>query len=166
MAKWCHLKNWMTLKVLSTKWCAFLSHRYFAQNKATWLSCSTKFHKVQLTHLPWTKWLTFRRRYFQEHFNEWKVLDFDNNFTEVCSWWSNWQYSSIGLDNGLAPNGRQATNDDPIHWRIYAALGGNRLNSSQPCHRWSIEVMNGSLFSKRQCVLKPEHSYNLITLNE
>ena len=32
-----------------------------------------------------------------------------------------------GLDNGLAPNRRQAviwTNADPIHWRIYAALGG------------------------------------------
>ena len=35
-------------------------------------------------------------------------------FIEVCSWGSNWQYSSIGLDNGLAPSRRQAiiwTND-------------------------------------------------------
>ena len=33
---------------------------------------------------------------------------------------------SIGLDNGSAPNRRQAiiwTNADPIQWRIYAALG-------------------------------------------
>ena len=37
----------------------------------------------------------------------------------------------IGLDNGLAPNRRQAiiwTNADMIHWRIYAALGGDELN--------------------------------------
>ena len=42
----------------------------------------------------------------------------------------NWQYPSIGLDNGLAPNRWQAiiwANADPIHWRIYAALGGDEL---------------------------------------
>ena len=36
----------------------------------------------------------------------------------------------IGLDNGLARNNWQAiiwTNADPIHWRIYAALGGDEL---------------------------------------
>ena len=46
--------------------------------------------------------------------------------TEVCSRGSNWQ-PSIGLDNGLALNRRQAmiwTNADSIHWRIYKALGG------------------------------------------
>ena len=67
---------------------------------------------------------------FRLHFHEWKVLNFDQNFTEVCSWWSNWQYPSIDLDNGLAPNRRQAiiwTNADPIQWRIYAALGGDEL---------------------------------------
>ena len=31
---------------------------------------------VLLTHLPWTKWSPFRRRYFQVHFREWKVLYF------------------------------------------------------------------------------------------
>ena len=34
-------------------------------------------HFVQsnmLTHLPWTKWPPFRRRHFQMHFCEWKVL--------------------------------------------------------------------------------------------
>ena len=43
---------------------------------------------------------------------------------------SNWQWPNIGLDIGLAPNRRQAitwTNTDPIHWRIYAALGGDEL---------------------------------------
>ena len=42
------------------------------------------------------------------------------------------QQTSIGSGNGLAPNRRQAiiwTNDDPVHWRIYAALGEDGLNS-------------------------------------
>ena len=41
-------------------------------------------------------------------------MNFDYNFTEVGSQGSNWQYSIIGLDNGLAPTRRQAiiwTND-------------------------------------------------------
>ena len=77
-----------------------------------------------------TKWLQFRRRYIQMHFREWKVLYFDQNFTEVCSSRSNWQYISLGLGNGLVPNRRQAiiwTNADQIHWPIYAALGGDEL---------------------------------------
>ena len=40
---------------------------------------------------------------------------------------------AFGLDNGLAPNRRQAiiwTNADQIHWHIYAALGGNGLTLS------------------------------------
>ena len=39
-------------------------------------------------------------------------------------------YSNIGSNNGLAPTRRQAiiwTNADPIHWYIYAALGGDEL---------------------------------------
>ena len=38
--------------------------------------------------------------------------------------------NNIGLDNGLAPNRRQAiiwTNADPIKWHIYAALGWDEL---------------------------------------
>ena len=37
---------------------------------------------------------------------------------------------SIGLDNGFALNRRQAiiwTNADPVHWHVYAALGGDEL---------------------------------------
>ena len=53
---------------------------------------------------------------------------FDSNFTEVCSYVSNWQYPSSGWDNVLAPNRRQAiisTNDGLVCWRIYASLGPN-----------------------------------------
>ena len=59
------------------------------------------------------------------------VFSFDYYFTECCSYGSNWQLHRIGLDNGLAPNRRQAiiwTNADPILWRIYAALGGDELS--------------------------------------
>ena len=45
---------------------------------------------------------------------------------------------SIGLDNGLALNKQQAiiwTNADLIHWRIYAALGGDELKEfATVCH--------------------------------
>ena len=48
---------------------------------------------------------------------------------------SNQQYSSIGSENGLAPIRRQdiiCTNAPPVHWRIYAALGGDEWNLN--CH--------------------------------
>ena len=61
------------------------------------------------------------------HFREWKVLYYDQIFTEVCSHESNKQQSSVGLNNGLAPNRRLAiiwTNAGPIQWSICVALGG------------------------------------------
>ena len=75
---------------------------------------------------------TISQMNFQIHFLEWKLLYFNSNFTEVCSQKSNWQYASIGSDNGMAPNRRQAIiwdNAVPIHWRIYAALGGEELTA-------------------------------------
>ena len=42
----------------------------------------------------------------------------------------NWQYTSIGLENGSAPNRRQDiiwTNDGLIYWHIYASLDLNEL---------------------------------------
>ena len=47
---------------------------------------------------------------------------------------SNWQYPSIALDNGLAPNRRQAivwTNATPILWHIYTALEEDELSRKQ-----------------------------------
>ena len=44
---------------------------------------------------------------------------------------SNWQYSIIGSDNGLAPIRRQAivwTNDGLVWWHIYASLVLNEFN--------------------------------------
>ena len=50
---------------------------------------------------------------------------------------SNRQYISTGSGNGLVPNRRQAiiwTNADPIHWHIYAALGGDELKKIIAAH--------------------------------
>ena len=81
---------------------------------------------------PRTKLPPFRRRHFQMHFREWKVLYIDQHFPEVCSYGVNWQQPSIGLDNGLAANRRHAiswANADPVRRRIYATLGGDELKS-------------------------------------
>ena len=67
-------------------------------------------------------------QHFEIQFREWKCLNFDYDFTEICFQGSNWQYSSIDLDNGLAPKRRQAiigTNDDHVQQRIYASFGLN-----------------------------------------
>ena len=68
----------------------------------------------------------FGRQQFQMHFLEWKWFKF-----HCCSQESSWQQASIGSDNGLAPNRRQAitwTNAYPVHWCIYAALRGDELS--------------------------------------
>ena len=58
--------------------------------------------------IPWTKWLPFRTGEFQMHFNGRNVWYIHSNFNKVCLWWPNWQYVNIGLDDGSAPNRRQA----------------------------------------------------------
>ena len=53
------------------------------------------------------------------------------DFIEICYLGSDWQYATIGFDNGLAPSRQQAiiwTNVDPVHRCIYAALGADELN--------------------------------------
>ena len=58
------------------------------------------------------------------HFREWKVVYLDENVAQVRSLGFNWQQASIGVDNGLATNRRQAiiwTNADRIHWGIYVS---------------------------------------------
>ena len=87
-----------------------------------------------------TKWSQFHRRYFQMHLREWKVLSFDNNFTEVCSLGSNWQLPSIGLNNGLAPKRRQAiiwTSADPIEWNVAAIIYDQYANRTTP---WNLPL--------------------------
>ena len=58
------------------------------------------------------------------------------NQNEIYSQESNGQWASIGSDNRLEPNRRQAiicANDDTVHWRIIAALGLMRRYISCCC---------------------------------
>ena len=52
--------------------CCFLSRKW--DTTKTQLRGSPSKHPWGLTHLPCTKWPPFRRRYFQMHYCEWKVL--------------------------------------------------------------------------------------------
>ena len=59
-----------------------------------------------------------------------KMYEFGINFTEVCSQKSNWQYSSIGSDNDLAPTRWHAimlTNDGLVYLLIYVSVILNEL---------------------------------------
>ena len=51
---------------------------------------------------------------------------------------------SIGLDNGLVPNRRQAiiwSNADPVHWCIYTALGGDELTFLSTNMDFNLEIL-------------------------
>ena len=55
---------------------------------------------------------------------------FFNENDKIPTQESNWEQTSIGSGNGLAPNRRQAitwNNDDPVHWCIYVEVGGDEL---------------------------------------
>ena len=70
------------------------------------------------------KWPPFSKQHFQLHFCQWKCLNFNYNFTEVCSSWSNRQLVSISAGNDLVLNSRQAitwTKNETFQWRIYVS---------------------------------------------
>ena len=82
----------------------------------------------------WQNW------HFQMYFHQCKCLNFDKEFTEVSSQGSSWQYSSIGSENCLAPNRRQAiiwTNDVLGCRRIYASFGLHVLISRRQHFKYS-----------------------------
>ena len=90
-----------------------------------------------LTNLHLGKKAAISQTIVSDAFSWMKNLYFDYNFTDVCSEGSNWQWPSIGLDNGLASKRRHAiiwTNITPIHWHIYAAQGGDE--SEYPNLKW------------------------------
>ena len=56
----------------------------------------------------WGKLPPFRRRHFPMHFLEWNLWISIKISLKFVPQGSNWQYSSIGSNNGLAPTRRQA----------------------------------------------------------
>ena len=77
-------------------------------------------------------WYENYRRHFQIYL-QWKCLNFSYNFTEVYSQGTNLLEVSTGSGCGLAPNRRETItriNADPIHRRIYTALGVNKITKT------------------------------------
>ena len=87
----------------------------------------------------------FRRIFVNDKFSI--LIKISLKFVPKC-----WQYTSIGLDNGLAPNRRQATiqtNAVLIHWRIYAALEDMNLAEWKArAFSWCLQLAR-TLLSKR-----------------
>ena len=88
-------------------------------------------HPRVLTHLPLDKMAAVSQTIFSDAWSWMKSFVFWLKFH-----WSLFlrvqlvKPPSIGLDNGLAPNRRQAIigiNADPANWRLYATLGGDEL---------------------------------------
>ena len=73
-----------------------------------------------LTNLPWTKWSPFRRRYFQMYFREWK-------FCILIKIWLKFVPKGPVDNNPALVKITAWHRIDPIHCRIYAALGGDEL---------------------------------------
>ena len=87
-------------------------------------------HHNELTYWGRDKMAAISQMTFSNAFSWIKMYEFQEKFTKVCSYRSNWQYSSIGSDNGLVPNRWQAifwTNGGLVYWCIYASLGLNEL---------------------------------------
>ena len=133
---WCHqstshyLNKYWPRSLLPYSFTMLFQLQYMQPQTPSVQSAATIIYKSPLTHLPLDKMVAISQTIFSHAFSWMKHLYFDYNFTDVCSQGSNWQSSSIGLDNGLAPNRWQAiiwTNADPINWRIYATLGGDEL---------------------------------------
>ena len=61
----------------------------------------------------------------------WNAINFNHNFTEICSKVFNKLYVSIGSDNDLALMRWQAiiwTSDGLIYWSMYVSVGLSELN--------------------------------------
>ena len=58
----------------------------FSSKNHLWCICYWSFSiRPLLTHWRREKWPPYSRRHFEIHFLEWKCMNFDQNFTEVCS---------------------------------------------------------------------------------
>ena len=121
-------------------------------------------HGKNLTHWGGGKMVAISQMTFSNAFSWMKMFKFWLNFTEVCSQGSNWQYSKIGSDNGLAPNKRQAiiwTNDALGCRRINASLGLNELRILTPHPvQETISIQSSHLHIPRVSVAEERLSYS------
>ena len=96
-----------------------------------------------------------QRHFFQMHFLKWKYLNSDWIFTEFCSQESNWQYSSTGSDDGLAPSRRQQ--EDISHdSNVTATIMGGKHHTNKAISK----VMNG--WFVHECIIRRFLYANLV----
>ena len=87
-------------------------------------------HELINTLRPGQDGRHFGRSHLKVHFLEWKFLNFNQIFTEICYLRSNWPYGNISSENVLAPNRQKAiilSKVGMLCWRIYASPGFNEL---------------------------------------
>ena len=90
-------------------------------------------YSCDLTHLPLNKMATISQTIFSDAFSWMKIFVFWLKFHWSLFLRVQLTIAQHGLDNGLAPNRRQAViwnNADPIHWCIFVALGEDELRFS------------------------------------
>ena len=116
-----HLWHWQSLAMNAIILCNVpLAKRDVHVNKAL----------AFLTHWGRDKMTAISQTTLSITFSSMRMLEFRLKFQLSLFLRVQSQYSSIGSDNGLSPNRRQAiilTNDGLSFWRIYASLGLNEL---------------------------------------
>ena len=105
---------------------------FFVRLILFWIDELIQFYSIYMSSMDIEFYLWYEncRRHFKMYL-QWKCLNFDYNFTEVCSQGSNW----------LAPNRRETItqiNADPVPRRIYTALGGNKITKLGFFFRWGL----------------------------
>ena len=92
-----------------------------------------------LTHRGRNKMATISQMISSNAFSWMKTFEFwTKSHWNMSLWWSNWQYSRIGSDNGLAPHRRQANIWSNAWMRHSVSMSQWLINSSSPgqngCH--------------------------------
>ena len=101
-----------------TNFCVLLKLRQYIHITESWFIMTC--HELYLTDLLLDKMATISQTTCSNAFPWMKRYEYQN-FIEICSRGFNWQYVSIGSDNGLVLP--RWTDVDPVHRCIYAALG-------------------------------------------
>ena len=102
------------------------------QSQCYFVWCFLYIFPSVLTHWGQDKVATMLQT-FPNIFHWTKTFEFKKKLHWNLSLGSNWQWVSIGSDNGLVPNRQQAiiwTNDGPVYWYVYESLGLDELTLS------------------------------------
>ena len=107
-----------------------LKQKVKVSGELDWVTDKQAMKPYCLTLLPLDKMAAILQTTFLNAFSWLKKFDFWLKFYWNLFLRVQMKITGIGLDNGLVPMRRQAIiwiNDDPIHWRLYATLGGDEL---------------------------------------